>query len=435
VKRGVGTIVMVATLLLVATTTLCANAAPEAAPQVAVTERGAKIAAVTIETYGGVKPAIVERYLSLHPGDTLEQSAVDRDYNKLTRLGGWRTRLDVLSDPQTGDASLHWIVMAKQFEPTDHPFYADQPLSTPIEGVGWIAKSPPLDDRGSTASTISQLSRRANLFRALYTTPLSVNAATGRESDFIVDEFAGRGVYRASQPLAVNVYSWAMGTEALYLMRYTNGTQIEFGAEEVRSTSALPTYITAPSVYDTNFGPARNTMLKAGISHGCPLSPTQWHPPYCYLQYRVEAIDAIGGLGANTHYRGIIADAAQYTRIGSSTLVLHGGVWRTGGVVPTSALVCATGLRGYAKGTCGTDADVLQAEYRIADARPGNWKFILFSETAASRVRGGDQPFALPNFTWHGDSGVGVMYRGVRLDLAYGSQGGRLTFELQGELF
>jgi hypothetical protein len=426
---------MVATLLLAASTSPSASAAPEAAPRVAVIERGAKIAAVTIETYGVVKPVIVERYLSLHAGDILEQRDVERDYNNLTRLGGWHARLELRRDPQTGDVSLHWIVMARRFEPTDHPFYGDQPLSTPIEGVGWIANSPPLDDRGSTVSTISQLSRRANLFRAVYTMPVSVDASTGRESDVIVDEFGGRGVYRASQPLAVNVYSWAAGAEALYLIRDTSGIQLEAGLEEVRSTSAQPTYITAPSLYDTHYAPAQNTLLKAGISHACPGPSTQWHPPYCHLQYRLEAIDAIGGLGANTEYRGILADAAQYTRVGSSTLVLHGGVWRTGGVLPTSALVCATGLRGYAKGTCGTDADVLQAEYRIADERPGNLKFILFTETAASRVRGGDQPFALPAFTWHGDSGVGVMYRGVRLDLAYGSQGGRLTYELQGQLF
>ncbi|HTA54991.1 MAG TPA: hypothetical protein VK755_09655 [Candidatus Acidoferrales bacterium] len=434
-KRGFGRMVVVVTSLLVATTTLPAAAIPEATPRVAIVERGARIATVTIETYGVVKEPIVRRYLSLRAGDTLEQAAVERDYNNLTRLGGWRVRLAIRSDPSTASVSLHWIVMARQFEPTDHPYYADQPLSTPIEGVGWIAKSSPLDDRGSTASTTSQLSRRANLFHAAYTTPLSVDSTSGRESDFIVDEFGGRGVYRASQPLAVNVYSWAMGAEALYLMRYTNGTQIELGAEAVRSTSAQPTYIVAPSLYDTYYTPVRNTLLKAGVSHSCPVPPAQWHPPYCYLQYRVEAVDAIGGLGANTEYRAVLADAAQYTRVGSSTLVLHGGVWRSGGVVPTSALVCATGLRGYAKGTCGTDADVLQAEYRIADARPGNWKFILFTETAASRVRGGDQSFAPPAFAWHGDSGVGVMYRGVRLNLAYGSQGGRLTYELQGQLF
>ncbi len=178
--RGIGTISMVATVLLVAATPLSATAAPEATPQVAVTERGAKIAAVTIETHGAVTPAVVERYLSLNAGDTLYQSAVERDFKNLTRLGGWRTRLDLRRDPKTGDVSLHWIVMARQFEPTDHPFYADQPLSTPIEGVGWIANSPPLDNRGSTVSTVSQLSRRANLFRALYTMPLSVDASIAR---------------------------------------------------------------------------------------------------------------------------------------------------------------------------------------------------------------------------------------------------------------
>jgi hypothetical protein len=420
---------------LAAGATALAQARPDPAPQVAVAEQGAKIAAVTVETYGVVKPAIVRRYLTLRAGGTLEQDAVDRDYRNLTRLGGWRARLDVLRDPATGNVTLHWIVMAKQFEPTDHPVYADQPLSAPIQGVGWIAKSPPLDDRGSSASTISQLSRRANLFRAIYTAPLSVDSATGRESDFIVDYFGGRGVYRASQPLAVNVYSWGTGIEALYLMRNTNGSQVEFGIRELRTTSARPTFITAPSLYDTNTAPARNTVLMVGASHGCPVPPTQWHPPFCYTQYRVEAFDGIGGLGATTRYRTILADAAQYTKVGWSTLVLHGGIWRTGGVLPTSALVCATGLRGYAKGTCGTDANVLQAEFRIADARPGYWKAILFTETAASRVRGGDQAFAPPSFIWRADSGVGVMYRGVRFNLAYGSQGGRITYELQGQLF
>jgi hypothetical protein len=412
-----------------------ASAKPEGAPRIAVAERGARITSVTIETYGGLEAALVQRYLTLHQGSTLQQAALEQDYRNLTRLAGWHARLKIWRDPVTGEVSLHWIVMAKRLEPTAHPFYGDQPLSAPIEGVGWILTSPALDGRGSTVSTSSQLSRRANLFRAIYTTPLSVDAASGKESDLIVDQWGGRGVYRASQPFAVNVYSWGTGTEALYLLRNTSGTQVEFGVRESRSTSEQPTFIKAPSLYDTYYAPARNTALMVGVTHGCPVPPAEWHPPYCYGQYRVEAFDAIGGLGATSEYRTIIADAAQYTRVGSSTLALHGGIWRTGGVLPTSAIVCATGLRGYAKGTCGTDANVLQAEYRIADAQPGYLKFILFTETAASRVRGGDQPFAPPTFQWRADSGAGVMYRGVRFDLAYGSQGGRLTFELQGQLF
>jgi hypothetical protein len=97
-------------------------------------------------------------------------------------------------------------------------------------------------------------------------------------------------------------------------------------------------------------------------------------------------------------------------------------------------LLCAYTF-GYAKATCGTDANLVQAEFRIADARPGPLKFILFTETAASRVRGGDQPFAPSSFVWRADSGAGVAYRGFRFNLAYGSQGGRITYEVIGQLF
>jgi outer membrane protein assembly factor BamA len=76
-----------------------AGAKAERSPQVAIVERGAKIAAVSIETYGVVKTEEVQRYLSLRQGDMLEQSAVDRDYNNLTRLAGWRARLMVERDP------------------------------------------------------------------------------------------------------------------------------------------------------------------------------------------------------------------------------------------------------------------------------------------------------------------------------------------------
>jgi hypothetical protein len=47
---------------------------------------------------------------------------------------------------------------------------------------------------------------------------------------------------------------------------------------------------------------------------------------------------------------------------------------------------------------------------------------LVSAETAASRVRGGTQAFALPTFQWRADSGVGVIFRNyLRLDLAYGS--------------
>jgi hypothetical protein len=397
-------------------------------------DRGARVADVSIETYGITDPALAMHYLSLRAGDVLSQRAVVADYTNLETLAGLRARLEIRRHPDSGSVSLHWIVLGKWFQTTDHPFYGDQPLTIPIEGFGWVFTSRPLDSSGATLSSYSQVALRAQLARIVYTKPLWVNPASGREGDLIVNTFGARGVFRASEPVTEDVYSWATGNEVDYLVHGTNGTQVEFGLRNTRSTSAKPTYITAPSLSDTFYKPARSTTLEAGVSHRCPVPPTQWYPPYCSLQYRVEAFDSIGGLGATTEYRTLFADAAQYNRVGASSLVFHGALNRTGGVLATSGLLCAYTF-GYAKATCGTDANLIQAEFRIADARPGPLKFILFSETAASRVRGGDQPFAPSSFAWRADSGVGVMYHGFRFNLAYGNQGGRITYEVIGQLF
>jgi len=330
--------------------------------------------------------------------------------------------------------SLHWIVLGKWFDLTDHPFYGDQPLTIPIEGFGWVFTSHPLDKSGATLSSYSQVALRAQLARIVFTQPLWVDPKRGLEGDLIVNTFAARGVFRASEPVTEDIYSWATGNEITYLVQGTNGNQVEFGIRNTKSTSAKPTYITAPSLYDTYYKPARTTTLEAATSHRCPVPPTQWYPPFCYLQYRVEVFDSIGGLGATSEYHTIFADAAQYNRVGSSTLVFHGGLSRTGGVLPTSGLQCAY-IFGYAKATCGTDTNLVQGEFRIADARPGPLKFILFAEAAASRVRGGDQPFAPGSFAWREDSGAGIMYRGFRFNVAYGNQGGRITYEVLGQLF
>ncbi len=411
-----------------------AAAAGERPPQVSTIDRGARIDDVSIETYGVINPAVAMRYLSLRAGDLLEQRAVERDYTNLVTLAGVRTRLEIRRQPDSTTVSLHWIVLGKWFETTDHPFYGDQPLTIPIEGFGWVFSSHPLDKSGAAVSSYSQVALRAQLARIVYTKPLWVDSRSGREGDLIVNTFGARGVFRATQPVTEDVYSWATGNEVDYLVHGTDGTQVEFGVRNTRSTSAKPTYITAPSLYDTFYQPARSTTFEAGTSHRCPAPPTQWYPPHCYLQYRVEAFDSIGGLGATTESRTLFADAAQYNRVGASSLVFHGALNRTGGILATSGLLCAYTF-GYAKATCGTDANLVQAEFRLADARPGPLKFILFTETAASRVRGGDQPFAPSSFAWRADSGAGVMYHGFRFNLAYGNQGGRITYEVLGQLF
>jgi hypothetical protein len=410
------------------------SAAPEKPPLVAAADQGAKIDDVSIEAYGVTNPNVAMRYLALRKGDTVTQSAVLRDYTNLSKLAGLRTRLEIRHTSESGGVTLHWIVLGPVFEPTDHPFYGDQPLSIPIEGFGTVLTSRPLDKSGSNLSLLTQVALRAQLARVLYTRPLWVHSATGREGDLILNTYGARAVFRASEPITQDIYSWVEGDEALYLMRGTNGTQVEFGFRTTRSTSAKPTYIVAPSLIDTYYDAVRTTTLEAGLSHTCPVAPTRWYPPNCYVQYRLEAFDNIGGLGANTEYRSILADVAQYNRVGSSTLVFHGAINRTGGVLPTSLLLCAYTF-GYAKATCGTDANLFQTEFRIADARPGPFKFILFTETASSRIRGGDQFFAPSTYQWRADSGVGLQYRGFRFNIASGSAGGRITYEVQGQLF
>jgi hypothetical protein len=404
-------------------------------PSVSLSEAGATIESVTVETYGVITRDVVWRYLSLRKGSVLEQTALDQDYANLVRLAGTRTRLIITRGSSEHTVRLHWIVMAKWLEPTDHPFYGDQPLSAPIQGIGYVVTGPPIDNRGSNFSTYSQFSRRANLERVLFTSPLSVDSNSGQESDLIFDTFGARGVFRASYPLAINIYSWTAGSEALWLQHETNGDQLEFGVRTQHSTTADSSGITAPSLYATNEAPAKNTLLEAGLSHGCPVPSTQWYPPFCDMQYRVEAFDAIGVLGATSEYQSYIADVARYLSVGPSTLAFHAFAARTGGVVPDSFLVCGT-ARAYPKAFCGTDAQTLTAEYRLFDERSEIVKFSFFTETTASRVRGGTQPWALPTFQWHPDSGVGITYRNMlRVDLAYGTEGGRLSIALQGQTF
>jgi hypothetical protein len=407
------------------------SAAVELPPTVSASDVGAHIDDVVIETYGITTRQIVNRYLSVHKGDTLTRVGVEHDYVNLERLADLRTRLRIERETD-GGVTLRWIVLGKWFEITDHPFYGDQPLTIPIGGLGTIVTSPSLDPDGTTVSTYSQIALRAKLARIVGTRPLWVDAARGREGDVIVNEVGARGDFRADQPVSQDIYSWVQGPEALYLDRGTNGTQLEFGARSTRATSTSPAYITAPSVLDTYRAPAQSTTLEMGLSHQCPLP--RLYPPYCYLQYRVEGFDSIGGLGANNIWHAGFADLALYNRVGASTLVFHGAVDRSGGTIPTSNLNCAY-TWSYAKAICGTDTNLLEAELRLADARPGIVKAILFADTSAARIRGGDQSFAPPAFFWQGDAGIGVSYRTFRVNLAYGRAGGRLTVEVVGSLY
>jgi hypothetical protein len=256
----------------------------------------------------------------------------------------------------------------------------------------------------------------------------------GRQSDLVAEVFAGRGFYRASQPIVANIYSWNTGLETLYWIHGTTGTQLLVGARVQRSSSALSTGIVAPSLFPTSERPARNTVLEMFYSHSCPSAPTQWYPPFCSTQYRFTILDTVRLFANTSQYQVYVADVSHYVPLGVSTLALHSNVARSGGVLPDSFLMCGN-VRAYIRPFCGTDAQTLQAEFRIADSVAAPLHFVLFTETSANRVRGGSQMFALPAFQWHADSGIGIIYRGVRLNAAKGGEGLRVTFELQGQSY
>ncbi len=405
-------------------------------PTLTPAETGATVEDISFEIYGKLKLVTVKRYLTIKRGSRLDQSAVDQDYANLLRLGDYRYRPRLVVEPgsSAGLVRLHWIITSRWLLPTEHPFYANAPLSAAIQGVGFIINGPPMDSHGSYFSAYTQLSKRANLGRFLYTSPLHVNPDSGTESSVVLDAFGGRGVFRTSVPTAVNVYSWNAGEEALFLSQRTNGDQFEGGLRVLHSTNEAWSGLQAPSIYRTDLAPARATQLAAGLSHACPVPAVRWYPPFCNVQYRFIVTDAIGGLGATSTYRSYFGDVARYWAVGPSTLVVHANATRTGGVIPDSFVNCAV-VRGYPKGFCGTDSEGFTAEYRINEAHFKNFEFVLFTEDAASRVRQSANSNALPYFTWHPDSGVGVIFHLLRVDYAYGKAGGRLTFELRGQTF
>jgi hypothetical protein len=145
--------------------------------------------------------------------------------------------------------------------------------------------------------------------------------------------------------------------------------------------------------------------------------------------------DSVGGLAATSEFQAYIADVAQYIPVRTSTLALHAVAVRTGGVLPESRLLCTAALRAFSQPFCGTDGSLLQAEYRIRGAAMQNLKFVVFTETGSTRTSGGTQPFALPTFVWHADSGIEIRYRGVTIDVARGSEGYRLNLALAAQAF
>jgi hypothetical protein len=397
---------------------------------------GSTVDAVTIETYGQVTLGGVRRYLSLWPGMSVTQAAIDHDYYDLMRLGGYRVRLVVAAGSQANTMTLHWIVMSPWFKLTAHPLYEENPLSDPTRGVGFDVTSPQLNTDAANAVLSTSQNRYAHHNLLTFTSPIAIDPAAGAESDFVVSVLRDQDAYRVTVPEKLTIYNWASAAQAQYLLRWTNGTQFEAGLREERSTGSPESGIVAPSLRPTSLGAANNAILEIGVSHACNPGPTGgWYPPYCHTQYRAAVLDGVGGLGATSTFQAYSADVVQYVPIHTSTLALHAVGVRTGGVLPESRILCAAALRAYPEPFCGTDGQLLQAEYRFRDAAIQNVKFSVYAETGANRVRGGDQIAAPFKFQWHPDAGFEVRSHGLVIDVSRGQSGNRLNLYLTAQSF
>jgi hypothetical protein len=397
---------------------------------------GSTVDAVTIETYGQVTQDGVRRYLSLRPGAILTQLAIDHDYYNLVRLGGYRVRLEVEDGSAANTMTLHWIVMLPWFKLTVHPLYEETPLSDPTRGDGFDVTSPQLNKDAANIALSTSQNRYAHHNLITFTSPIAVDPKAGRESDLLVSVLGDQDAYRVTFPNKLTIYNWTSAAQAQYLVRSANGTQFEAGLREERSTGSPESGIVAPSLRPTSLGAARNTIAEFGVSHACTAGPTGgWYPPYCHTQYRAAVLDGIGGLGATSTFQVYSADVVQYIPFRTSTLALHAVGVRTGGVLPESRILCAATLRAYAEAFCGTDGQLLQAEYRFRDAAIQTIKFSVYVETGANRVRGGDQ-FAAPfKFQWHPDAGIELRTHGVVIDVSRGQSGNRLNLFLTAQSF
>jgi hypothetical protein len=420
--------------VLVFALTAAAHAKDPAIPEVSVAQAGSVIQDVTIDTHGITTPSIASRYLTMHKGSVLTQPGVDQDYGNLRSVAGYIPSLSIVSGDAPHTVRLHWNIAAKPFVISSPPYYAGRPLAAPFAGIGGILTSPPVDRRGTNFSLSAHAGAYADRFGTIATIPLRVNADRNRESDLVAGFTAGRGVYRQPYPPNQNIYSWDDQYHIDYLLHNANDTEIAIGVRRLKATTRYPSGIVSPYIYETSRAPAQNTLLEAGVLHGC-IDGTRLYPPYCSFQYRAEISNAVGGFGSTSKYQVYGGGAAGYVRAGNSTFAAQLLFTRTGGVLPDSTLTCSA-ARAYPKPFCGTDAQLVEAEYRIGDTLPHKVKFLVFFEDAAARVRGEVLPTTTSQFQWHSDAGIGVTYRNMlQVDLAYGSAGGRVTFALQGTSF
>jgi outer membrane protein assembly factor BamA len=149
-------------------------------------------------------------------------------------------------------------------------------------------------------------------------------------------------------------------------------------------------------------------------------------------------------IGSAFNYTQYILDLAKFFPfVRNSTIALHARFGGSTGAIPTNKLFTFSDqqLRGYSNPYYGTNIQLYQAEWRIPVTADRKFSIVLFGDSGATKIRGGEQINSdnsvtdLSQYVFHDDAGIGVRFdvpqlglRTLRLDFAKGSLGTHVSF-------
>ena len=149
-------------------------------------------------------------------------------------------------------------------------------------------------------------------------------------------------------------------------------------------------------------------------------------------------------IGSAFNYTQYVFDVARFFPfIKGSTIGVHAQYGGSTGAIPTNKLFTFSDqqLRGYSDPFYGTNKQLYQAELRYPLTKDRKFSVVLFGDSGATEIRGGQQINSdnsvtnLGTFVFHDDAGVGIRFdvpqlglRTLRLDYAKGSQGAHVSF-------
>ena len=379
---------------------------------------------VTVEAKGAAEPRAVAQYLAARKGMQLQPALIEEDYRRLIDLGYYRVGVTIVNGDRPGTVIVRWTVGEPSVRITSNTRYSD-PLASVRKGAGLTFSTKPFARNGAHAYFDTWQSFWTHDFDIGVVSPIQVDSAHSREQDVIVAAYGDFNANQYENPTIATVTNKTVGFEAEWLMRASSGMRVGAKVREEHATSAFPSGIVSSAVLPINGRAVKSFLVSAGISRTCTGVSA------CEAQYRLQFTDGIGAFGSASVFQMYYVDAARYLAIGpATTLALRASTVRTGGVVPEQDLPQLDELRGYKKPFYGTDDEVFQLELRLNDKRPRSLETFLFTETGGYRFRNGVGPYNPQEFTFHADSGIGLLWRGLGLDLGHGSEGYFITVGL-----